>query len=190
MNLICIIGEPASGKTTLFRELMVQTGPLRWYQKKRGLVVCHQHSKSKAVILGDYSQEGTFGGTDRLSMAVQKPALDFVKELSLSGDCPAIMLEGDRLGNNSFLDAVESFHGVRLTVIELFASPETLKARHSERGDTQTEKWLTGRLTKLANIRRARPVERRPNSNREQLLANAEYILERAGLLVPAGPKT
>lgn len=190
MNAVAVGGSPASGKTTLFRELMSATGgPLRWWRQKRGLVVYHEHSKSKAIILGDYSSDGTFAGTDKLSMAVQKEAIAFVKMLSAGDACPAILFEGDRLYNNSFLGALEETIPGGLTVVELFAGEDVLKARHAARGDTQTEKWLAGRATKLANVRRGRHVERRPNAGREQLLANVDYLLERAGLLFPAAAK-
>ena len=186
LNVVAVSGMPAVGKTTLFKELMSSTGALRWHWEKRGLVVFHQHSKSKAIILGDYSQEVVFGGTDRLSMAVQKSAIEFIEHVSTDNRFPAILLEGDRLYNDSFLKAVEGMNEVRLSVIELFADEETLKTRHRERKDTQTEKWLAGRATKLANVRRNRYVERRPNSTREQLLANVDYLLAKAGLLLPA----
>lgn len=184
--IICLIGAPATGKTTLFREMIKRTGgELSWWRCNVGTVVYHQHNKTKVIILGDYSKPGPFAGTDRLSMSVQPQAELFVEKRLKSEEPCAIMFEGDRLGNNSFLDKLDKLAGESLKVIELFASDEVLAARHTERKDTQTEKWLAGRTTKLANIRRARHVERRSNATKEHLAANADYLIKLAGLLPP-----
>src|SRR5579859_7796787 len=103
--LVAVIGAPATGKTTLFREVIKRTGgELKWWKEKAGTVVFHRNSKTKAVILGDYSKPGAFAGTDRLSMSVQPWAELFVEKRLKSDEPCAILFEGDRLGNNSFLD--------------------------------------------------------------------------------------
>lgn len=186
MKIIGVGGAPASGKTALFKEIMTRTGgELKWRWAKKGLVVYHLHSKTKTIILGDYSQPGTFGGTDKLSMAVQEEALEFLKGLE---GVPCVLFEGDRLWNAKFFESLISAE-LSLKLIEVAAKDSTLGKRHKERKDTQSEKWLTGRLTKLSRIRENFQVKSLPNNDRSELATIVDYLLRLSGLFKPAETK-
>jgi hypothetical protein len=98
-------------------------------------------------ILGKYEDGETFAGTDRLSMAVQPIAQEFVKETTSN-----ILFEGDRIFNQSFLEFVMNTQGVDLQVVYLKVPDSTLKERYIERGSDQSETFLKGRATKYSNL--------------------------------------
>ena len=61
-----------------------------------------------------------------------------------------IIFEGDRLFSNSILEYVKNTYN--LTTIVLTADENILKNRHKDRNDSQTDKFLKGRKTKIENI--------------------------------------
>jgi hypothetical protein len=156
VRLLAVGGEPACGKTTLFREFMkaLPAAPRR----KHGLVVFHTWVKERVVVLGDYTPAaGVFAGTDKLSMAVQKEALEFLRQVGGKDVGWTVLFEGDRLFNGSFLKEASAFCPVKVWLLR--ASPEKLYERHKQRGDKQTETWLAGRTTKVNNVVKAFPGE-------------------------------
>jgi len=61
-----------------------------------------------------------------------------------------ILFEGDRLFSlNNLRDIKDKYH---LRTVVLQQDDETLHQRHIDRGDTQSDKFLKGRKTKIANI--------------------------------------
>ncbi len=143
MRCVSIGGEPATGKTTLMRELIKN---LEQPQNFRfSLCQGHFSTVNNIAIMGIYDGRGTFEGTDRLSMAVNADFLAYVETARRN-----IMFEGDRLFNAKNLNFINSFYEQRIIVLQ--QSEETLHQRHLERNDTQTEKFLKGRKTKIANI--------------------------------------
>lgn len=143
MKCVSIGGEPATGKTTLMRELMKK---LEKPQNFRfGLCQGHFTEVNNLAVMGIYDGQGTFEGTDRLSMAVNGDFQAYVQMRKRN-----IMFEGDRLFNGKNLHFIDSHYDQRIIVLQ--QSNETLHQRHIDRGDTQTEKFLKGRKTKIANI--------------------------------------
>ena len=61
-----------------------------------------------------------------------------------------IIFEGDRLFSLNNLIKLNELYDLR--IIMLVNSPETLLKRHKDRNDTQTDKFLKGRATKIKNI--------------------------------------
>jgi hypothetical protein len=98
-------------------------------------------------ILGKYDDGETFAGTDRLSMAVQPVAQEFVRETTSN-----ILFEGDRIFNQSFLEFAMGLPNTDLQVIYLKVPDAMLKERYAERGSDQSETFLKGRATKYSNI--------------------------------------
>lgn len=150
-------GEPACGKSTLMfaviHNWLQWTGemiPVKWGNS--GVVAASVYPGAKTAILGYY--EGTmFGGTDRLSMSAQ-PEVERVTAALHSDphwDGWQVSWEGDRLWNGKFLRFVIET-GIVARFFVLKCSEETLKARHAARHDSQDEKWLAGRRTKVHNI--------------------------------------
>lgn len=154
MKVIGIGGEPASGKSTLIQ------GILRRLEARSkgasfgfGLVRGTYYGKDDVFVLGVYSDQERFGGTDRLSMAVQPDAIKFLVHVLGKYPRPTILFEGDRLFNASFLKAVTSLgEGVRTAFWILKTDREELDRRRHERRDTQTSTFKRSRATKYYNL--------------------------------------
>ncbi len=143
-KVIAIGGEPATGKTTLVRKFL---GSLTEdFSKVEKFGVLRYHQVGKIVVLGDYSGDGLFSGTDRLSMSVQPDASKFVMEAK---DL-VIVFEGDRLFNSKFLELCQDVSN--LSVMILRAPAATINFRHHDRKDTQNEQFIRSRQTKVDNI--------------------------------------
>ena len=138
--IICLIGEPASGKTTLMKSLMSEMGTMELITKP----FCH-HRLGKFIVLGKYDK-GVFQGTDKLSMAVQPLAVDLVR----NNPEKVILLEGDRLGNLSFFKEVKKYHELHIICIKV--DENTKEIRHVTRADKQTSQFKKAKKTKIANI--------------------------------------
>jgi hypothetical protein len=133
----------------VIRHLGPPAGSFR-YGKVRGLTWLDFGSDRRTWLLGEYPEGETFGGTDRLGMTVITDAVPFLRSLPPQD---TLLLEGDRLFNNTFLRVATRDFDARLFL--LTAPEEELAGRHVARGDTQSESWLKGRRTKVENLRKA-----------------------------------
>jgi hypothetical protein len=150
IKVIAIGGEPATGKTTLMFELIDSIDD--WVTCKPEKLLDALYSKTlNTYILGKYEKGSTFQGTDRLSMAVQPDAEKFISNLHYENSNVNIIFEGDRLFNSKFLEHI-SKHTKHFEILLLQAKPDIVKQRHIDRNDTQTEKFINSRKTKLENI--------------------------------------
>lgn len=146
-NILCyyIAGVPASGKSTIMKQLIAELLPTSTpfkAGKLRGV------KDGRVYVLGIYDG-GLFDGTDRLAMDVINDAIEFVRNREKEAEKAVIIAEGDRLFNKRFLDAVHA----RIIVID--ANPIELARRHKERGDTQPAEFLKRTRTKVENIVKA-----------------------------------
>jgi len=178
-----LIGEPASGKTTLACRLMrmLQLAGEGHHNLHAGLLRGHLFSATQVLVLGRYDVEGTFKGTDRLSHAVHndfRAALPSLKQY-------AIFIEGDRLLTADNIRALQATH--YLMIGSLSIDPETAEDRHLHRGDTQSATFIQGRRTKVANISKQFPTTLMPNSTPEHLESNIKVIAEHLGLVRNSG---
>lgn len=109
---------------------------------------------NRLLVVGIYEDAERFAGTDRLSMGVLPDAVEMLLNLGElfpgRADQMTILFEGDRLFTKKFLEACAAI--AETLPIVLTTSAEAKKVRHRDRGDTQTERWLRGRETKLRNI--------------------------------------
>jgi hypothetical protein len=151
MKVIGYSGMPATGKSTLMKAFMKKVG-MFWTSAKVGLVVYSEYASKKLIVLGDYSQDDLFAGTDKLSMAVQPAAERLLTKWSKEKSDWTVVFEGDRLFNGSFLTFLQKLPKTKPHFVLLQVHEETLANRHRERQDTQTDQWLAGRQTKLRNI--------------------------------------
>lgn len=160
MRVIAIGGVPATGKTTLMKAVIEELGGLTEVVEPVKLVTGHffqqgpTTSKTGVLILGRYDpkDDGTpFLGTDRMSMAVQPMAKQYIEE---NKDKPiTVIFEGDRLFNHSFLEFLYDTVGEEnLFIMLLQANQQLLDQRHIDRQDNQDKKFLNGRKTKYDNI--------------------------------------
>ena len=138
-RVIAIGGEPATGKTTLMREIIKDLMPLNTFKYRliRGLY----DRKKNLYVIGIYD-ESLFSGTDKLSMAVQPQFLQLVKEVQNG----TFIFEGDRLFNASL------FYEINCEKIVLRADEHIKAQRHINRKDSQTESFKKSKDTKINNI--------------------------------------
>lgn len=146
--MVCVralIGEPASGKTTIMRSLIKRLGPHRAKSFAYGKVKGYYWEDPDVYLLGQYTGDH-FDGTDRLPMDVAPDVREFFEELSDG----TIIFEGDRLSADSILSAAPN-----LAVYTVQPPQEALEHRRQERaaqGRTQDQSWLKGRKTKVQNL--------------------------------------
>lgn len=137
-----IAGLPVSGKTTLMNQIRSMLGN---HNKKQHNLLRYE-DYLKHVVLGIYDGS-TFDGTDKLSMAVNKDALEFLQE-----NRKRVLVEGDRLFNKKFIEgAIALGYDVNISILSLTNITEMIK-RYQDRGQMQSEAFLKGRHTKLMNI--------------------------------------
>jgi hypothetical protein len=178
LKVIFLLGEPGVGKSTLMEQVMNYLGDSNLLKIKT--LKYHEFKEAKTIVLGQYGDGQSFPGTDRLSMSVQPIASKVLTKWSKDDDRKGwtILIEGDRLGNQSFIGAIQSLP-VKLKIFALVASDEIKEFRHKDRGDTQNDVWLKGRLTKVKNLLEAFEdvIVILPNENRDQLRNNCARIL-------------
>lgn len=141
MKCVAVGGVPATGKTTLMRKIIKLLRPKHElsFGLVRGMLV------NDVAILGVYKDNEIFAGTDKLSMAVQNHFDKYVAKKHKH-----LMFEGDRLFTKNNLLNLTSTHNTRIIILQ--ADDETLHKRHIDRNDTQNEKFLKSRKTKIQNI--------------------------------------
>ena len=144
-KIIAVGGVPGTGKTTLFRKFMES---LEWEKiepvKMLPMLFNKEHN---LYILGKYEDGEVFAGTDRLSMAVQPIAQEWIK--NVDGN---VLFEGDRVFNQSFLEFAMGLPQTDLQIVYLKAPKELLEQRYKDRGSDQSEQFLRGRETKYSNL--------------------------------------
>lgn len=183
LTLIQVLGEPATGKTTLMRafieslghstgEVRNNIGPDgRHFNYARGRL----YPAARTIVMGIYDGAQT-DGTDRLGLNTQPPMLKLLADLvqTPAYDGWSLVCEGDRFANLSF--AREARAICPIVQVMLVASPETLAHRHILRADRQTEKWLQGRRTKMATILRECNVVCLVNQTFPHMLRNVHIL--------------
>lgn len=152
---VAVGGLPGTGKTTLMNSLLSMADD--WVAVKvegQSLLDGVWSESEKTYILGKYMPyydgEGYAQGTDRLSMAVQPQAIEAVISARAKGY--SVVFEGDRLFTASFLEAMVEAYGKDASIFILETSKEEREMRYESRGSDQSEKFLSGRETKIGNI--------------------------------------
>lgn len=142
VKVIYIAGVPASGKSTLFKELRDKffATPSEFKEGK-----CRGLQSENYRMLGVFDGS-LFEGTDKLSMTVIDDAIAYINRLRNAPEKYVVFVEGDRLFNQRFI--VET----RALLLLIDANEAVLKQRHLQRGDTQTDTFLRSRRTKVENF--------------------------------------
>ena len=154
-------GEPACGKTTLFRNLIPHLAKeKRGTEGKKRLVHWYQVDDTNCYFIGKgYRTEESLvgrklhGGTCQLCRTVCQPFINWVLE-----DIPAgskVFLEGARLFTQKMFRELQDKVTIKAVIIT--ASEEALQERHQMRNDNQTRRSNKARKTQLMNIRRDFP---------------------------------
>lgn len=146
------------------KSVMSQLGELKYFDHP-----IYHHANDCFVVLGKY-QDGVFQGTDRLSMGIQPKAVEFC----LFARKRHILLEGDRLGNAKFIEAMRPFMDVKIYIVKCDA--ERKKMRHENRNDTQTEAFKKSKKTKVENLAAMYSHEVLINNDLDDLNRNSELI--------------
>lgn len=174
MSVLLIGGRPGTGKSTLVSRFLnnkeTETLQLAPLVKAVHLV------EEDIYVLGTYEEGESFPGTDRLSMAVQPKATEWLK----SNPDKKVLLEGDRLFNLKFITSLED-SGIDFQVLVLEVSEQELVERYRRRGSNQSEKFLKGRKTKVEKIKSSKFQERikvSSNTDEIQFKENLQFITE------------
>ena len=141
-KLIYIIGLPGTGKSTIMKEFMAS----RDWSAERVTDLLDTHVSGNVRVLGKYSDEETFSGTDRLSMAVAPKATEWMN----TAPDEVIIGEGDRLNNKAFFEAAKSVG--ELHIIHIASSDDERERRYDLRGSNQSDKFISTVRTKVSNI--------------------------------------
>lgn len=165
-RIIAIGGEPATGKTSLMRGVLKNFDDLKKFKYK--LVRGYYSPKENVYIIGIYNQE-LFSGTDKLSMAVQPSFIEFIPKTKNA----TIIFEGDRLFNQSLFEKVEC------EIFILEADEEIKHQRHIDRKDSQDQKFLKAKKTKIQNIKNQNKFELLINNSNRDLQKNTQKILKK-----------
>lgn len=164
-KIIAIGGVPATGKTTMMRNIIKHHMPLTTFKYK--LVRGMYNRKTNVYILGIYDNS-LFSGTDKLSMAVQPDFINLIKKSPRA----TFVFEGDRLFNSSLFEQVEC------DIFVLEADPEVVEKRHVDRQDNQTDKFKKAKQTKIQNIKDKYNVTILENNTEKQSENNLNIILK------------
>lgn len=155
MKIRGVVGEPASGKSTVMRNLISGLGPGE--VEKEGLVVVTRHSEDKVIVAGIYDDQ-VFSGTDRTSKACGPKFREWIlgKNQDSGYDDWVFYWEGERFSNNKFL---EFFYQEcsDVTIYYLEADNETLDTRNANRSG-QNETWRKGMKTRMLNLKNKYPL--------------------------------
>lgn len=149
VKVIAVGGVPGTGKTTLFWRLLDELATDFVLKEVHPLVPAHYSKSTDTYILGKYEKGEVFAGTDRMSMAVQPKACEFINNLP---DGSVVLFEGDRLFNQSFLEFLLENERVDLSIVVLETTKDILTERYKERGSNQDATFLKSRGTKVGNI--------------------------------------
>lgn len=144
MKTVAVFGYPAAGKTSIFKEIL-KVGTTFKYKLLRG-----RYDKERSIYWLGVFDGNTFEGTDRLSMAVQPDAVDFLKHLKEERPESTVVFEGDRLCTETFLTTCKGLG--ELVTFCVTATQDVLDARHVKRRDKQQPEWLAGRKTKVDSL--------------------------------------
>ena len=144
-TVIAVVGVPGTGKTTLMKEFVKK---YQWEEHKPVDLVDGYLSNDGIFLMGKYEEGEVFSGTDRLSMAVQPKAVEYLQ----TKPAETVIFEGDRLTTLSFFREVKSC-GHKLVIVELVVSDFVREKRYRDRGSEQTEQFIQSRFTKLRNVR-------------------------------------
>jgi uridine kinase len=150
VKVIAIGGNPGSGKSTLMKEVLKLIDASPTSTQLYDLVPGHVagiNDTPWAVVLGKYDEDvGVFGGTDKMSMAVQPKAIEYLA----TEPTKVVIFEGDRLFTASFLEDCNAKY--ELHIIHLATSGDVREERYKDRGSNQDPTWLKGRESKISNI--------------------------------------
>lgn len=151
-NLIYLVGQPGSGKSTLMAKLTAQydrhsIAPCDPYPVAHDVLT----DKSTGMVVGAEigKRRDLFSGTDALASSIVDKAAPWIANQPY----PLVLAEGARLANKRFLEAAMA-GGYHVTLVLLdHTDAEKWRAKRSkEIGKVQNEGWVKGRLSASRNL--------------------------------------
>ena len=156
MKIIGLIGEPAAGKSTVFRKLIATLGGSSI--QKQGLVTYTLYHDDKVIVAGIYDEQ-VFSGTDRLSKGCGPTYREWIaqKNENPEWDDWTFYWEGERFSNSKFFDFFRD-ECSDVTIYYLTADEKTLNERNANRSN-QNPSWRKGMATRMRNLQENYAVE-------------------------------
>jgi ABC-type dipeptide/oligopeptide/nickel transport system ATPase component len=156
MKIVGLIGEPASGKSTVFRKLIATLGG--YSIQKQGLVTYTLYHDDKVIIAGIYDEQ-VFSGTDRLSKGCGPAYREWITQKNEGPDWDSwtFYWEGERFSNSKFFDFFRD-ECSDVTIYYLMADEATLNERNANRSN-QNPSWRKGMATRMRNLKEGYSVE-------------------------------
>lgn len=148
-NLLVVIGEPGSGKSSLVRAM---TDTLSYSIEKKPFwhtIYYDGADNELGAQLGwtpEYGDGKDFAGTDRLASDAVNKAAKWLKSASYQN----LIVEGDRLANSRFIDGAMSA-GYNVEIVEVVVGPEVAAQRRQARG-AQDPTWVKTRVSKVRHL--------------------------------------
>jgi hypothetical protein len=146
---LLIIGEPATGKSTLAEQL-TQNLPFSVDKKPFWHTVYYGDDGwtigSQLGWKPEFGEAAKFPGTDRLGNDVVGNAVKFMRGRPFVN----VIVEGDRLANARFIDGLMNA-GYGVEIAHVVGDPLLIAARRQQRGD-QDAMWLLTRMTKVKHL--------------------------------------
>ena len=170
-KILAVGGVPGTGKTSLFRKFIALH---EWEKVEPIKLLSALYCKELDLYMfGKYEEGEIFAGTDKLSMSCQTNVTEFVKNSTSN-----IIFEGDRLTNTKFYTMLMELPETELKVIILEVNQTTLNQRYKDRGSEQSETFLRGRETKIANILRNFEIREYTESFKNESTEDQTKLLE------------
>jgi len=156
MKIIGLIGEPASGKSTVMRNLIAGLG--LGEVVKEGLVVYTVFAKKRVIVAGIYDEQ-VFSGTDRLSKGCGPKYREWLTARSENSEYDdwVFYWEGERFSNSKFFDYFQEYNG-DVTIYYLECDEAMLNDRNANRSN-QNASWRKGMKTRMTNLKNNYPVK-------------------------------
>jgi hypothetical protein len=145
MKIIYIVGQSASGKTSLIREKFLTDG--FYGEDLCGIPVTR--TLEKTLLLGKYGTGKRCEGTDTLSYS----CLPSVRELLVRyrDENLTVVAEGDRVTNLNFAEFIVNL-GVEIEAYYFKCSLEDSLQRRTAAGSKPSESFVKSTMTKAHNI--------------------------------------
>ena len=156
MKIIGLIGEPAAGKSTVFRKFIATLGS--YSVQKEGLVTYTLFHDDNVIVAGIYDEQ-VFSGTDRLSKGCGPKYREWIARHNANPEWDdwSFYFEGERFSNSKFFDFFRD-ECSDVTLYYLTADVATLNERNANRSN-QNPSWRKGMATRMRNLRESYAVE-------------------------------
>jgi len=145
MSIIMVCGIPCSGKSTLMRSIIEELGSPEDCEPMP-LFRCQSHGD--ILIVGRYPENENFGGTDKISYGAIPKFRDFIRQEE--SKWKNILIEGDRFAREKDISWLIDTYSAHIYILKVPLEIE--KQRHIDRGDSQSEQWLSTRRGLIRNL--------------------------------------